>query len=299
MAARLSCRAPCHRGPTRSSPEWFDGGVQGGVEITAYLVNESRARRPDLAGDRLAAHWIPADERDNVTNLWDEFADTVYPHDDLVVSLRGRFVADTLRAALERDRDTVLVVCGAGFSSYPWLLDFAASLEVDLPANVAAKRRRVAQLVADGVIDDRAVEFLAVDLADPAGRARLVDQARKLADGRPLALVSEGMIFYLPPDAAHGMLGVGAQIAAGPRVEVLSYWPVAAADNAVLEAQRTWFADNRVPDDSTYLEAAEVAALLGGEVQDRGPEDLQRHYLGEVVVPEAELIPEYVVSARA
>jgi O-methyltransferase involved in polyketide biosynthesis len=120
---------------------------RGGVGLTAYLVNESRARMPELAADPLAAAWIPEGERAAVRALWKEFAGAVYAHDDLVVSLRGRFIADTLARALRDEPETVLVVCGAGFSSYPWLLPFPAALEVDLPAMAEAKRRRAAQLV--------------------------------------------------------------------------------------------------------------------------------------------------------
>lgn len=268
------------------------------MELTAYLVNESRARRPDLAGDRVAADWIPATERGAVRALWDDFAETVYPHDDLVVSLRGRFVLDTLSKSLAQNPDTVLVVCGAGFSSYPWLLPFSAALEVDLPDIVSAKRRRAAQLVATGVVEDRNVEHLALDLGTTAGRRQLAERAQELAGGRPVALVAEGLIFYLYPDAARAMASLGVSLATHT-LTVLSYWPAAAAGNRVLEAQRRWFRRHSVPEDSTYLAREEIASLLSGQIQDHGPEDLQRQYLGEVVVPETDLIPEYVAAAVA
>lgn len=272
--------------------------MHGGVELTAYLVNESRARRPDIAADRVAADWIPATERAAVRALWDDFAEAVYPHDDLVVSLRGRFVLDTLSKSLAQHPDTVLVVCGAGFSSYPWLLPFPAALEVDLPDIVSAKRRRAAQLVATGIVEDRNVQHLALDLGTTAGRRQLVERARRLAGGRPVALVAEGLVFYLSPDAARAMASLGASLATHT-LTVLSYWPAAAADNRVLDAQRRWFRRHSVPEDSTYLPREEIPSLLSGRLQDHGPEDLQRQYLGEVVVPEADLIPEYVAAAVA
>lgn len=279
-------------------PPWLDTGVRDGVELTAYLVNESRARRRDLARDRVAKDWIPATERAAVRALWDDFAETVYPHDDLVVSLRGRFVLDTLSKSLVQHPDTVLVVCGAGFSSYPWLLPFSAALEVDLPDIVSAKRQRAAQLVATGVVEERDVQHLALDLGTAGGRRQLIEQARRLAAGRPVALVAEGLIFYLSPDAARATASLGAGLSA-QTLTVLSYWPSAAADNRVLAAQRQWFRRRSVPEDSTYLPREEIASLLGGQVQDHGPEDLQREYLGEVLVPETELIPEYVAAAVA
>jgi O-methyltransferase involved in polyketide biosynthesis len=270
--------------------------VHGGVELTAYLVNESRARKPELAEDSLAAAWIPESDRGAVRELWDEFAAAVYAHDDLVVSLRGRFIADTLAEALRRDPDTVLVVCGAGFSSYPWLLPFPAALEVDLPDMVAAKRRRAAELVAAGRAADRDVRYMAADLGRAEDRERLTAAVRDMAAGRPVAYVAEGLVFYLPPDDARAVVRLGAGFGT-TALTAVSYWPAAAAGSRVLEEQRHWFRSRDVPDKASHLSHHELTGLLGGPVTDLGPEDLQRHYLGRVAVPESELIPEYVAVA--
>ncbi|HEY9373007.1 class I SAM-dependent methyltransferase [Streptomyces sp.] len=265
-----------------------------GVEQTAYLVNESRARRPELARDPLAAAWIPDGERGDVRALWEEFAGDVYPYDDLVVSLRGRFIADTLERALAQDPDTVLVVCGAGFSSYPWLLPFRTALEVDLPTMIEAKRQRAAELMDAGVIPRRDVRHLAADLGTPAGREAVAAAVRELADGRPVAYVAEGLVFYLPPDEARAVARLGAEFA-DHAVTAVSYWPDWAEDNRVLADQRLWFRRRSVPEDASYLTHDELPGLLGGgSVEDHGPESLQRRYLDHVEVPESDLIPEYV-----
>lgn len=270
--------------------------MQGGVEITAYLVNESRARRPELARDPLARDWIPEAARDEVRELWTEFAGSVYPDDDLVVSLRGRYIVDTL-AEVSRERpDTVLVVCGAGFTSYPWLLPFPAAVEADLPRIIDAKRRRCAELVSAGTIEDRDVTHLAVDLGSAPDRAELAARVRELAAGRPVAYVAEGLIFYLPPDAARAVAGLGAEMSADP-VSVVSYWPDSERDNRVLAAQRGWFRRRQVPERASYHTVEELGKVMAGTVEDRGPEQLQRHYLGAVSVPEADLVPEHVAVA--
>ncbi len=267
--------------------------MQGGVELTAYLVNESRARRSTLAQDGLAAAWMPDGERPAVRALWQEFSDAVYPYDDLVVSLRGRYIADTLAQALREDPDTVLVVCGAGFSSYPWLLPFPVAFEVDLPDMVDAKRRRAGELVASGAVSARDVRHVAADLADPADRAALAREVRKVADGRPVAYVAEGVLFYLPAEQAREVVRLGAEFGT-TAVTAVSYWPAAASGSTVLARQRDWFRSRSVPEDASYLTHAELAALLGEPVTDLGPSDLQLRYLQRVDVPESELIPEYV-----
>jgi O-methyltransferase involved in polyketide biosynthesis len=271
--------------------------MHGGVALTAYLVNASRAVRPELAADPLAAAWIPDADRPGVADLWKEYADAVYPHDDLVVALRGRFIADVLAQALAADPETVLVVCGAGFSSYPWLLDFPAALEVDLPEMAAAKQQRAAELTAAGTLPQRDVRHLAADLGTAAGRDRVTDAARELAAGRPVAYVAEGLLFYLPPDEARAVAALGAGFG-GTSLTAVSYWPAAASGSRVLAGQREWFRSRAVPPEASYQTNAELTSLLGSPLLDLGPEDLQRRYLGGVTVPESELIPEYVAVAR-
>lgn len=270
--------------------------MHGGVALTAYLVNESRARRPDLAEDPLAGEWIPPADRTGVRALWQEYADAVYPHDDLVVALRGRFIADVLAEALAADPDTVLVVCGAGFSSYPWLLPFPAALEVDLPDMAAAKRHRAAELTAAGALPEREVRHLGADLGSAAGREQVAAAARELAAGRPVAYVVEGVLFYLPPRDAHAVAGLGAGFGT-TALTAVSYWPAAASGSRVLAVQRDWFRSRAVPPEASYHTNAELTGLLGRPLRDMGPEDLQRRYLGDVKVPESELIPEYVAVA--
>ncbi|MFV2104270.1 class I SAM-dependent methyltransferase [Micromonospora sp. LOL_024] len=293
----IECRSACVAGICHVGDSWFYVDVHNDVGITAYLVNESRARREDLAADPLAREWISGEQRGAVRGMWDEFAESVYPHDDLVVSLRGRIILETLTQALEKRSDTVLVVCGAGFSSYPWLLPFAAAMEVDLPNIVATKRRRVAELRAAGVLDQRDVDQIATDLNDPEARRRLLGRIRQFAAGRPIAYVAEGLIFYLPPDGARAVVGLG--VSAGPdTLTMVSYWPFSTMDHPVLSAQRRWFRKRSVPEDATYLTTSDLSTIVGSPVDNHSPEDLQRRYLGAVVVPETELIPEHVAVAR-
>ncbi|MEU2023640.1 class I SAM-dependent methyltransferase [Streptomyces sp. NPDC016469] len=270
--------------------------MHSGVEATAYLVNESRARRPDLSQDPFAGAWIPDQERPAVRGLWNKYAEVTYEHDDLVVSLRGRYIADTLAAQVRKDPDTVLVNCGAGFSSYPWLLPFAGALEVDLPGMAEAKRERVAELTAAGVLPERDVRHLPMDLNNAAARAELSSLVREWADGRPVAYVAEGVVFYLPAHTARAVAGLGASFGTCA-VSAVSYWPAASAGSQVLADQRDWFRSRSVPEEASFLTHDELVTLFGMEIEDRGPEDLQRLYLDRVIVSEAGLIPEYVAVA--
>lgn len=278
---------------------WFGSaslsGMDHGVEATAYLVNESRARLPELSRDPLARWWIPEQERARVQQMWEEFAATVYPHDDLVVSLRGRSILDELTGLLARHPDTVLVFCGAGFTSYPWLLPVTTAVEADLPHIVHAKQARAAALTADGVLPEREVVHLPLDLSRAADREQLVARVRELSAGRPVGYVAEGLIYYLPPADAAAVAGLGRRWQAV--MSVVSYWPEAAVDNPVLAVQRKWFRQRSVPEEATHFEFSQLAALLGAEVRNFSLEEQQRRYLGEVRLPEHALVPEHLAVA--
>ncbi|MEO3923640.1 hypothetical protein ABGB07_07235 [Micromonosporaceae bacterium B7E4] len=57
--------------------------------------------------------------------------------------------------------------------------------------------------------------------------------------------MADGVIFYLPPDTARDVVGLG--VAVGATHVVVSYWPTGTEDNAALAAQRGWFRRWNVP----------------------------------------------------
>ncbi|MBO0810050.1 MAG: hypothetical protein J2P32_17280, partial [Actinobacteria bacterium] len=71
-----------------------------------------------------------------------------------------------------------------------------------------------------------------------------------------------------------------------------------AADHPVLAAQREWFRRHAVPENAAYHSPDDLSGVPGRRVRVLAPEQLEREYLGEVRVPENELIPEYVAVAR-
>lgn len=289
--------------PDRSGRSRRDGGDRArdprrleGVEATAWLVNESRARRPELSHDRFARTWIPDAQRAEVVDLWEEFARAVYPHDDLVVSLRGRAVLDALTAAHRRDPSTVLLSVGAGFTSYPWLLPFEQTIELDLPSVIEAKAARSDELMEAGLLPRRAVHHVALDVGAPDGPARiarLVDE--HVAPERSVTLLLEGLIYYLPAARAFELLQLPQLLDRPIAATVASYWPAGQEDHVVLERQAVWFAHRGIPPEVSHLAPEEVSTAIGGASFDEGPVELQRRYGCTPLVPEHDLIPERVV----
>lgn len=267
-----------------------------GVESTAYLVNESRARQPILSRDPLAPLWIPPMRRRDVRNLWQSFAGTVTPHDDLVVSLRCRSVCEMLDRVLVRHNDAFLISLGAGFSSYPWLAPVAGSLEVDLPANTAAKSRRRAQLLRRGLLPGVDSTSRSLDLTDADSAEELYRLSLTLAEGRPMVVLIEGLLYYLDEGVCGSLFDLidrfGDQVVAA----AVTYWPSGTEQHPVLQRQRRWFSGIGLDPDCTHLSTRWVLDALGPGATVEGPVDQQRRAGCEMVLPEEVLIPEHFAT---
>jgi len=269
-----------------------------GVEATAYLVNESRARRPELSRDPLAPQWIPPERRCEIADLWDSYAQAVSPHDDLAVSLRCRSILTLVSDVLDRHPQAVLVSVGAGFTSYPYLAPVAAALEVDLPGNVAAKDHRRRELIRDGTLAQVDVTLCALDVSEPGAVEELHHRAQAVADGRPVIVVIEGLLYYLGAPTCASLLGLVGRLGGQVAGAAVSYWPQGTEHHPVIERQRAWFRDLGISPDSTHLPTAEVLAALGPTAVDESPDAQQSRAGCDRVVPRHELIPEHVATIR-
>lgn len=268
-----------------------------GVAATAFLVNHSRALQPGLSLDRYARHWIPSSGRGAVEELWRDYASHVYPDDDVVVSVRGRAVVEHLRAALAAAPDLVLLNIGAGFTSYPWLLPIRHTIEVDRPDVVAAKRRRIEVLQQQGVLPARQVRHCGVDLADVAAARQIADAVATYAPRHsPVGVVIEGVLFYLPEVAVHGLLALPQLLGRPVVASAVSYWPASAVGHPVLVSQARWFQQRGVPPESTFLAHDALVAALGPSAQLLDPADQQAAAGVEPMLPEAVIVPEHLAT---
>src|SRR5690606_28113266 len=100
------------------------------------------------------------------------------------------------------------------------------SIEFDLPAVIAAKSARVQELRREGVLPEREVVQVAVDLAEPQALDRIgavVDDV--VPPGGPVAIVAEGFLYYLPRPVSEEILGLASRLERPTAVAVSSYWP--------------------------------------------------------------------------
>jgi O-methyltransferase involved in polyketide biosynthesis len=165
----------------------------GDISMTAALVNESRARRPDLSKDVYARDWIPAAKRAALATLWNEYAKQVYPNDDVVVSVRNRFFLHLIDE--HTDIGDICVIAACGLTSYPYLAKSKCHfVELDLANVIAYKNSRVKRLVQEKILPKRSVQRNAIDLSLPTS---LSDQVKRFSRGGRTVVILEGISYYI------------------------------------------------------------------------------------------------------
>lgn len=277
--------------------------LQHHISDTAFLVNESRARRDALSRDRFARHWIPPHLQQRVKELWGDFAREVYPHDDLELAVRNRFFLDELESFFTDDGG-VFANIGAGFTSYPFLLSRERrSIEVDYPPVSRAKAERMRQLQAEDVLPQRAVEFLAADLDSAEDRRKLQALLDEALRDTPSYLLCEGVLYYLHRESIEALFAQFEKAqTSGSRIG-LDFWEPSVAESAVFRRQERFFEDRFGFRSSAYcfFDSKFLESLSGYRlVVSTGVAEQERRFAGTEILsdPESMLPNEYAVLQR-
>lgn len=238
-----------------------DAPIAHDVSGTAFVVNLSRARQVALSEDTFAHLWVTPETQP----LWDELAREVYPHDDVSLSLRNRFYLTRLRAFVAANPSPTFVNLGAGFTSYPQLVDARChSIEVDLPGIVAHKRERIDAWVREGILPARSLGFHAADLMRPAD----LDHLATALDGwcaDPSFVLMEGLVYYLSRPVLDRLFSMLAHAQQPGSLVAFEYWPTDAARYGVYRRLEAYLARQfgRATHGYTLLDPAAVGAVAG------------------------------------
>jgi O-methyltransferase involved in polyketide biosynthesis len=192
--------------------------------------------------DRYAEQWVLPEQREQIAKLWDDFSAQVYPFDDVVLSMRNRFFLDRLQAFVNIHAEPALVNLGAGFTSYPFLLDRSIRvLEADLPHVTAYKKLRISSLKEAGLLPVRTIEFCDVNLTYPDELVRFERAVRATLEGRPSFILMEGLTYYLDPTLLNKLFEVFSKYQSVGSLVALDYWEPELAEQPVFVRLRQFF----------------------------------------------------------
>jgi O-methyltransferase involved in polyketide biosynthesis len=274
--------------------------IQRTLSESAFLVNESRARRVDISQDRFARLWVSKTTRE----LWEDFTARVYPYDAIELGLRNRFFLETLRFFVRSNRNPVFVNIGAGFTSYPFLVEEPCrSIEVDLEHVIDFKRKKIETWMKNGRMPKRTIEFIPADLCRSSDRKQL--QARlisSLADA-PSFLLLEGITYYLNEVVLHALFEMCAAVQRPGSVLAFDYWDPTIAENPVFLRFKKFCAErfNHKETNYTFFDEKFIHEIPGYTlVEQTDIQRLERQYTQTaLLVNSLEILPEnYAVLKR-
>lgn len=269
------------------------------ISESAFLVNESRARNVALSRDRFAHLWVTEGTR----ALWEAFSRDVYPHDAIELGVRNRFFLESLSAFVGANPGAVFVNMGAGFTSYPYLIDEPfRSIEVDFGHVIDYKRAKVQAWQSKGLMPERPLEYIAADLQSDAGILRLQEALdRRLKRSRSFILM-EGLTYYLSREELVRLLELYKSLQQEGSIVAFDFWTPDTRTHPTFARLRTFFQDRFGHAETQYnlFELDFVRSIPGYELTAHTDvQTLEGEYLGTRVLAEYdEILPEHYILLK-
>ncbi|MEO5359478.1 MAG: class I SAM-dependent methyltransferase [Nitrospirota bacterium] len=235
------------------------------VSVTAFIVNESRARFEELSGDIYAKLWVTEETK----RLWESFATEVYPYDHINLSLRHRFFLDHLRAFISENNNPLIVNVAAGFTSYPFLLaPNCRCIETDYAHIINYKKQNILKWQQDGVLPVRRTEFYPLDLDSVTERSSF---GRSLdCEDCPAIVIMEGLVYYLSLDTLNSLFELYAATLPKGSLVLFDFWGLDAYSYPVVRGLRQYLSKHSgvPPRDFTCLSMEYISAIRGFTVRE-------------------------------
>ena len=243
--------------------------LERSISDTAFLVNESRRRKESISEDIYAKHWVPHESLDRIVNLWDRFAEEVYPFDDLELSIRNKYFLSQIRSFNEEEPNAILINLGAGFTSYPFLLEHPmTSIEVDLPAIISYKKEKCRLLSEEDILPRRDLKMIAADLSNEEDLNKLESVLRpKMNVVRSFCLI-EGVTYYLSRKAFVELLQCLQNLQLPGSLLAFDYWNSEIKTHPVFLRLNEFFKDEFQVKDYNLLAVDDIKSISGYQVKE-------------------------------
>jgi O-methyltransferase involved in polyketide biosynthesis len=274
--------------------------ISNTISESAFLVNESRARRVDISHDIYASLWTTDSTRD----LWEDFKTKVYPYDDIELSLRNRFFLDNLNSFIRTAHKPIFINIGAGFTSYPFLIDKPCKcIEIDMAHVIEFKQKKIQMLKKDNLLPNCDVEFIAVDLSKKNDVKYLQDELCPLINKNNSFILLEGITYFLDKPVFECLLDMFVTIQTSGSHLACDFWDPLIVTNPVFKRLIKYF-EKRFGYKKTEYSLFDVdyfTSILGYNISERtNIQQLEKKYLNTNILQDYEkILPEnYIVLRR-
>jgi O-methyltransferase involved in polyketide biosynthesis len=226
------------------------------ISDSAYLVNVSRAKSLHLSKDVFAHLWIPSDKKQEIYKLWDKYAKTVYPFDDIELGVRTNYFLQILQHQLEEKRDLVFINLGSGFTSYQYLVtQDIYTIEVDVADIINEKKSRANKLIKEKILPKRETQYLTCDFNDTEQRIKLYKKIiKELDNSKNTFVLMEGLLYYLPKETTKKLLHNNSVIQSENSQTAFDYWKPSITKSIYYQGMLNFYKDEMKMDASSiYL----------------------------------------------
>ena len=236
--------------------------IEHTISESAFLVNESRARRSDISHDTYAHLWVTKATQ----QLWDEFATQVYPYDDIELSLRNRFFLDQVNTYTNTTTNSVFINLGAGFTSYSLLLPpSCCCIEVDVPAVITYKQEKTSFFQDQGLIPRRMILYKSADLQNPMDRKEMETFFKTILQGKPSFILLEGITYYMKRTTLDALFGLCSTIQTKGSQLAFDFWTPSQVSHPVFQRFTHFFSErfHHDPSKYTFLDKDSIKKIRG------------------------------------
>lgn len=241
--------------------------IEGTLSDTAFLVNVLRARDVEISRDIYADFWTTERSR-HITTL---YLNALREYNGKELALRNQLFLQAIEKFTRTHADPIVVNLGAGFTSYPFLLDAGDWIEVDLPKVVSFKQEKITEMIGEGKLPKRSIEFLAFDLNRTDSLEQLHETLRPRLKNRPSFILMEGLSYYLSPQSLDYLFSVVRQLQIKDSQFALDYWPIRLAQTLALQDMFSFF-DKQFGcggQEYNFIETSKLESLEGYELMQR------------------------------
>ncbi len=258
------------------------------VSLTAFIVNESRARLESLSGDIYAKLWVTEETK----RMWEELAEEVYPYDHINLSLRNRFYLDKIKEFVKEHDNSVFINMGSGFTSYPYLIDQACRcIEIDYPHIINFKERKVRQWQEEGILPERSVEFYPLDIENRKEMDNFEKIFSSWCAATPTIIIMEGLTYYLSVETFEKMFLYYTKYLVKGSLVIFDFWGQDSEDYPVIQHVKKYLSNiaKGPVKEFTYIDVEYINNIKGFSiVEHTSIQNLEQRYVETRVLQDKE-----------